>query len=45
VQHIKKAGELYPLKTLEGLWQEISINIIRPLPKLNGKNAIVVIVD
>ena len=45
VQHIKKAGELYPLKILEELWQEISIDIIRPLPKSNGKNAIVVIVD
>ena len=45
MQHIKKAGELYPLKILEELWQEISIDIIRPLPKSNGKNAIVVIVD
>ena len=26
-------------------WQEISINIIGPLPKLNGMDAIVVIVD
>ena len=29
----------------EGLWQEISINIIRLLPQSKGKDAIVVIVD
>ena len=45
VQHMKKAGELHPLKTPKGLWKEISINIIEPLPKSNGKDAIVVIVD
>jgi len=33
------------LKIPEGPWQEISINIIRPLPKSNGMDAIVVIVD
>jgi len=42
---MKKAGELHPLKMPEGPWQEISINIIEPLPRSNGKNAIVVIVD
>ena len=42
---MKKAEELYPLNILEGPWQEISIDIIGPLPKSNGKNAIVVIVD
>jgi len=42
---MKKAGELYPLKTLEGLWKEISINIIGPLPKSNEKDVIIVIVD
>jgi len=42
---MKKAGELHPLKTPEGLWKEISINIIKPLLKSNGKDAIVVIVD
>jgi len=42
---MKKAGELHSLKTPEGLWKEISINVIRLLPKSNGKNAIVVIVD
>ena len=33
------------LKIPQGPWQEISINIIGPLPKSNGKDAIVVIVD
>ena len=45
VQHMKRAGELHPLKTPEGPWQEISIDIIGPLPKSNEKDAIVVIVD
>jgi len=44
-QYQKKAGELHPLEILEGPWQEISINIIRPLPRSNGMDAIVVIVD
>jgi len=38
-------GESHPLETLKEPWQEISINIIGPLPKSNGKDAIVVIVD
>jgi len=42
---MKKAGELHPLKTPEGPWKEISINVIGSLPKFNEKNAIVVIVD
>ena len=42
---MKKAGELHPLKTPEGSWQVISINIIRPLPRSNRKDAIIVIVD
>jgi len=42
---MKKAGKLHSLETPEGLWQEISINIIGPLPKQNDKNAIVVIID
>ena len=33
------------LKILEGLWKEISINIIGPLPKSNKKDVIIVIVD
>ena len=45
VQHIKKAGELYLLETLEEPWWEISINIIEPLPNSNSKDVIVVIVD
>ena len=45
VQHQKKAGELHPLEIPQGLWQEISIDIIGPLPKSNGMDAIVVIVD
>ena len=44
VQHIKKARELHLLEILEGLWQEISINIIGPLLKSNN-NVIVIIVD
>ena len=45
VQHQKKAGELHPLDIPQGPWQEISINIIGPLSKSNGMDAIVVIVD
>ena len=45
VQHQRKAGELHPLKIPKGPWQEISIDIIESLPKLNGMDAIVVIVD
>ena len=42
---MKKVRELYLLKTLNGSQQEISINIIRPLPKSNGQYVIVVIGD
>ena len=45
VQHQKKAGELHPLEIPQGLWQEISIDIIVPLPKSNRMDTIVVIVD
>ena len=45
VQHQRKAGELHPLDILQGPWQEISIDIIGPLPKLNRMDIIVVIVD
>ena len=45
VQHQWKARELHPLEIPSGLWQEISIDIIGPLPKSNRMNAIVVIVD
>jgi len=42
---MKKAEELHLLEILDKPWQKISINIIRPLPRLNDKDAIVVIVD
>jgi len=45
VQHQKKAEELHPLEIPQGYWQEISIDIIGPLPKSNRKDTIVVIVD
>ena len=45
VQYQRKAGELHPLEIPKGPWQEISINIIGPLPKSNGMDAIVIIVD
>ena len=45
VQHMKKTEELHPLEMPKGLWQEISIDIIGPLPKSNRKVVIVVIVD
>ena len=45
VLHQKKASELHPLKIPQGPWQEISIDIIGPLPTSNGMDAIVIIVD
>ena len=45
VQHQRKVGELYSLEILQGPWQEISIDIIRLLLRLNGMDTIVVIVD
>jgi len=45
VLHQKKAGELHPLEIPQGPWQEISIDIIGPLPMSNGMDAIVVIID
>ena len=45
VQHQRKAGELHPLEIPEGPWQDISINMIGPLPKSNKMDAILVIVD
>jgi len=42
---MKKTGELHSLKTPEGPWKEISINIIGPLLKSNEKNVIIIIVD
>ena len=40
---MKKAGELHLLEILERPWQEISIDIIRPLPRLNRKDTIVIV--
>ena len=45
VQHQKKSEELHLLKIPQGPWQEINIDIIRPLFRSNGMNTIVVIVD
>ena len=45
VQHQRKVGKLHPLEILMGPWQEISINMIGPLPSSNRINAILVIVD
>ena len=42
---MKKVRELHLLETSQGLWQEITINIIGPLPRSNNKDIIVVIVD
>ena len=44
VQHQRKTGELHPLKIPEGPWQDISINMIGPLPSSNRMDVIVVIV-
>jgi len=45
VQHQQKSGELHLLEILQGPWQEISINIIGPLPRSNGMDIIMVIVN
>ena len=45
IQHMKKIGELHPLKTPESLWKEISINIIGLLLKSNRQDAIMVIIN
>ncbi len=45
VQHQKKTGELHPLKIPQEPWQEISIDIIRPLSRSNRMDTIVVIID
>jgi len=38
-------GELHPLEIPNRPWQDISIDIIGPLPNSNGKDAILVIVN
>ena len=45
IQYQKRAGELHSLDISQGPWQEISIDIIGPLLKSNGMDAIVVVVD
>ncbi len=45
VQHQRKAGELHLLEIPQGPWQEISIDIIGPLPKSNRMDVIVIIVN
>ena len=45
VQHQKRAGKLHLLEILEEPWQDISIDMIGPLPRLNEMDAILVIVD
>ena len=45
VQHQRKAEELHPLEIPQGSWQEISIDIIGPLPRSNRMDTIVVIID
>ena len=45
VHHQRKAEELHPLDIPQESWQEISIDIIGPLPKLNGIDAIMVIIN
>ena len=45
VQYQKRAGKLHLLEILEEPWQDISIDMIGPLPRLNEMDAILVIVD
>jgi len=45
VQHQKRAGKLHLLEIPGGPWQDISIDMIGPLPRLNEMDAILVIVD
>ena len=42
---MKKAEELHLLEIPEELWQEISIDIIGLLPRLNDKDVIVIIMN
>ena len=45
MQHIKKATPLHPLPIPKTPWEEISIDVIEPLPRLEDKDAILVVVD
>jgi len=42
---MKKATPLHPLSTPKTPWEEISIDIIGPLPRSEDKDAILVVVD
>ena len=43
--HQKRATPLYPLDAPKGLWQEITVDMIGPLPQSKNNNAILVVVD
>jgi len=45
VQHQRRADELHPLEIPKRPWQEISIDMIGPLPSSNRMDTILVIVD
>jgi len=45
MQHMKKAASLHLLPTPKTLWEEISIDVIGPLPRSKDKDAILVVVD
>jgi len=42
---MKKVASLYPLPTPKTPWEEISIDVIGPLPKSEDKDAILVVVN
>ena len=42
---VQQSKELYSLKIPQRPWQEISIDIIKPLPRSNRMDAIVVIMN
>jgi len=42
---MKKAAPLYPLPTPKTLWEEINIDIIGPLLRLEDKDAILVVMN
>ena len=45
VQHMKKVAPLYPLPTPKTPWEEISIDVIGPLPRSEDKDTILVVVN
>jgi len=42
---MKKVAPLYPLPILKTPWEEISIDVIGPLPRSEDKDAILIVVD